>query len=149
MNKQSIQFKQSVSKVGEQTTSSSVEHKQSHLKLPKLELLKFDGDVLKFQNFWNQFEAAVHDIDNVPVVQKFTYLRSVLEGVAYHTIEGFEVTSANYQHAVDALKHRFGRKRIITSSLVKSIVQLEPRSHKGVESLRDRHDTLRNRIRAL
>ena len=99
---------------------------------------KFDGDGLKFQNFWDQFEAAV---------QKFTYLRSVLEGVACHTIKGFEVTSANYQHAVDALKHCFGRKRIIISSLVKSIVQLGPRSNKGVESLRDLHDTLKNRMR--
>lgn len=85
----------------------------------------------------------------MPAVQKFTYQRSVLEGVAYHTIEGFEVTSANYQLAVDALKHRFGRKRIIFSSLLKSIVQLEPRSNRGVESLRDLHDTLKNRIRAL
>ena len=141
--------KQSVSKVDEQTTSGSPKHKQSRLKLPKLELPKFDGDVLKFQNFWEQFEAAVHDNDNVPAVQKFTYQRSVLEGVAYHTIEGFEVTSANYQLAVDALKHRFGRKRIIFSSLIKSIVQLEPRSNRGVESLRDLHDTLKNRIRAL
>ena len=85
----------------------------------------------------------------MPALQKFTYLHSVLEGVAYHTMEEFEVTSANCQHAVDALKHRFGRKRIIISSLVKSIVQLEPRSNKGVESLQDLHDTLKNRIRAL
>ena len=141
--------KQSISKVDEQTTSGSIEHKQSHLKLPKLELPKFDGVVFKFQNFWDQFEVAVHNNDNVPAVQKFTYLRSVLEGIAYQTIEGFEVTSANYHHAVDALKHRFGRKRIIILSLVKSIVQLEPRSNKGVASLRDLHDTLKNRIRAL
>ena len=85
----------------------------------------------------------------MPTVQKFAYLRSVLEGIAYQTIEGFEVTSAKYHHAVDALKHRFGRKRIIISSLVKSIVQLEPRSNKGVASLQDLHDTLKNRIRAL
>ena len=141
--------KQSVSKADEQTSSGSAEHKQSYLKLPKLELPKFDGDVLKFQKLWDQFEASVHDNDNVPAIQKFTYLRSVLEGVACHTIEGFEVTSANYQHAVDALKHRFGRKRIIISTPVKSIVQLEQRSNKGVESLRDLHDTLKNRIRAL
>ena len=135
-------------KVDEQATSGSAECKRSHLKLPKLELPKFDGDVLKFQNFGDLFEAAVHDNDNVPDVQKFTYLRSALEGVAFHTIEGFEVTSANYHHAVDALKHRC-RKRIIISSLVKSIVQLEPRSNEGVASLRDLHDTLKNRIRAL
>lgn len=134
--------RQAISKADEQTASSSAEHK------PKLELSKFDGDVLKFQNFWDQFEVAIHDNDNVPSVQKFTYLCSVLEGIAYHTIGGFEVTSANYQHAVDALKHRFGRKRIIISSLVKSIIQL-PRSNEGVEFLRDLHNTLKNRIRAL
>ena len=43
--------KQSVSKADEQTTSSSAEHKQSQLKLPKLELPRFDGEVLKFQFF--------------------------------------------------------------------------------------------------
>ena len=85
----------------------------------------------------------------MPTVQKFTYLRTVLEGIAYQTIDGFEVTSAKYHHAVDALKHRFGRKRIIISSLVKSVVQLKPRSNNGAASLRDLHDTLKNRIRAL
>ena len=38
---------------------------------------------------------------------------------------------------------------LIISSLVESIVQLEPRSNKGAASLRDLHDTLKNRIRAL
>ena len=83
--------KPSIPKEDEQATSGSAECKGSHLKLPKLELPKFDGDVFKFQNFWDLFEAAVHDNDNVPDVQKFTYLRSALVGVAYHTIEGFEV----------------------------------------------------------
>jgi len=41
------------------------------------------------------------------------------------------------------LKYRYGRKRIIISSLVKSIVQLETRSNVEVESLRELHDTLR------
>ena len=74
-------------------TSGSTEHKQSHLKLWKLELPKFDGDVLKIQNLWHQIEAAVHNNDNVPTVQKFTDLRSALEGIAYQTIEEFEVTA--------------------------------------------------------
>ena len=85
----------------------------------------------------------------MPTVQKFAYLRSALEGIAYQTIEEFEVTSAKYHYAVDAPKHRFGRKRVVISSLVKSVVQLEPRSNKGAASLRDLHDTLKNRIKAL
>lgn len=52
-------------------------------------------------------------------------------------------------HEIDALKYRYGRKRIIISSLVKSIVQLETRSDVEVESLRELHDTLKNRIIAL
>ena len=59
------------------------------------------------------------------------------------------MTSANYHHAIEALKYRYGRKRIIISSPVKSIVQLETRSNVEVESLRELHDTLKNRIRAL
>jgi hypothetical protein len=66
---------------------------KSNLKLPKLELPKFYGDVMKFQNFWDQFEAAVDNNETLPDVQKFTYLRSVLGGVAYQTIDGFEVTN--------------------------------------------------------
>ena len=69
--------KLSVSKVDEQTSSGSAEHKQSHLKLPKLELPKCDGYVLKFQNFWDQFEAAVHDNDNVPATC-VQYLKGLL-----------------------------------------------------------------------
>ena len=34
-------------------------HQSSNLKMPRIELPKFSGDVLKFQNFWNHFEAAV------------------------------------------------------------------------------------------
>ena len=132
-----------------ETATVSAECKQSHLKLPKLELPKFHGDVLKFQNFWDQFEAAVHKNPDLPDVQKFTYLRSVLDGVAYQTVEGFEVTSANYHQAVDALKYRYGRRGIIISSLAKSIVQLGVRSDVEVEALRELHDTLKNRIRAL
>ena len=83
------------------------------MKLPKLELPTYSGDLLKFQNFWDQFEAAVHNNDDLPDIQKFTYLRSVLKGNALQTVEGFEVTGANYKPAVEALKHRYGRKRII------------------------------------
>ena len=135
----------------EQSSKGSVHkdsHQSSNLKLPRIELPKFSGDVLKFQNFWDQFEAAVHDNDDLPNVQKFTYLRSVLTGNALQTI-GFEVTGANYQLAVECLKHRYGRKRVVISSLVKSVVQMDAKSAVTAPSLRDLYDTLKNRTRAL
>ncbi|XP_067047748.1 uncharacterized protein [Acropora muricata] len=136
----------------EQSSKGSVHkdsHQSSNLKLPRIELPKLSGDVLKFQNFWDQFEAAVHDNADLPNVQKFTYLRSVLNGNALQTIEGFEVTGANYQPAVECLKHRYGRRRVVISSLVKSVVQMDAKSVVTAPSLRDLYDTLKNRTRAL
>ena len=119
------------------------------MKLPRIELPKLNGDVLKFQNFWDQFEAAVHNNDDLPNVQKFTCLCSVLTGNALQTLEGFEVTGANYQPAVECLKHRFGRKRVIILSLVKSVIKMDAKSSVSASSLRDLYDTLKNRTRAL
>ena len=140
------------SKVEEKSSKESTHNESrqsSNLKLPRIELPKFNGEVLKFQNFWDQFEAAVHTNDDLPNVQKFTYLRSVLTGNALQTIEGFEVTGANYQPAVECLKHRYGRKRVIISSLVKSIIKMDSKSSVNASSLRDLYDTLKNRTRAL
>ena len=66
-----------------------------------------------------------------------------------HATEGFEVTAANYEHAVAAILQRFGRKRIIVASLVKSIIKLEMKEKVNAASLRDLHHTLQHRIRAL
>ncbi|XP_068741701.1 uncharacterized protein [Montipora capricornis] len=73
----------------------------SNLKLPRIELPKYNGNVLKFQNVWDQFEAAVHDNVDLPNVQKFTYLRSVLTGNALKAIDGFEANGANYEATVE------------------------------------------------
>ena len=140
------------SKVKDQSSQESAHtesRQSSNLKLPRIELPKVNGDVLKFPNFWDQFEAAVHNNDDLPNVQKFTYLRSVLTGNALQTIEGFEVTGANYQPAVEYLKHRYGRKRVIISSLAKSVIKMDAKSSVSASSLRDLYDTLKNRTRAL
>ena len=147
------EYLQKDSKVEDHQSSKENTHtdsrQSSSLKLPRIELPKFNGDVLKFQNFWDQFEAAVHNNDDLPKVQKFTYLRSVLTGNALQTIEGFEVTGANYQAAVHCLQHRYGRKRMIISSLVKSVIQMDAKSAVSASALRDLYDTFMNRTRAL
>ena len=91
----------------------------------------------------------MHNNDELPLVQKFTYLRSVLIGSALQTIEGFEATGANYQAAVHCLQHRYGSKRMIISSLVKSVIQMDAKSAVTASALRDLYDTFMNRARAL
>ena len=138
----------SVNNSGSGESQSSQRH-HSEMRLPKLELPSFYGDVLKFSSYWDQFRCAVHENKELSSVQKFTYLRATLKGTALKTIDGFEVTAANYDHAIQAILHRYGRKRIIVSSLVKSIIKIELKEKLNSASLRDLHDTLLNRIRAL
>ena len=54
--------------------------------LPKLEIDKFDGDVINWSSFWDQFTSAIHENDSLSEINKFTYLKSFLCDSAKLTI---------------------------------------------------------------
>ena len=86
---------------------SSTASSRLNVKLPQLQLPKFDGSVTAWQPFWDKFSALIDNTD-LPEVTKFSYLTSVLEGEASHVIQGLAVTESNYSIACDLLKERFG-----------------------------------------
>jgi len=55
---------------------------QVKAKLPKLILPKFRGDVTTWTGFWESYKSAVHDNENISKIDKFNYLKSLLEGAA-------------------------------------------------------------------
>ena len=48
---------------------------QAPIKPPHIEITSFDGDVLKWQEFWDQFEAAIHNA-RFSSIDKMNYLKS-------------------------------------------------------------------------
>ena len=62
------------------TTSSSVSSNpnDSHGKLPKLTLDKFNGEVSSWQSFWDQHFVAIHTNSSLSDIEKFNYLQSYL-----------------------------------------------------------------------
>lgn len=42
-------------------------------KLPKLEIKHFDGDIINWPGFWDQFETAVHSKEDIIDIYKFNY----------------------------------------------------------------------------
>ena len=42
------------------------------VKLPKINLLHFNGEITKFNAFWQSFECAIHRNSSVPAVNKLT-----------------------------------------------------------------------------
>ena len=49
-------------------------------------------------------------------IEKFTYLKGQLEGSAADCIQGFSLTSKNYEEAKQILEERFGNPQIIISA---------------------------------
>ena len=134
------------------TTSSSVSSNpnDSHAKLPKLTLDKFNGELLSWQSFWDQYSVAIHTNSSLSDIEKFNYLRSYLTEAPGECIKGLSLTSANYEKAVEILKERYGNKQILISSYMDVLMKL-PKSNdmKDINKLRKIYNSLETSARNL
>ena len=59
------------------------------VRLPKLDVPTFNGDILNWRSFWEQFRVSVHDRSNLSNSEKLVYLHHALkDGSGKHAIEG-------------------------------------------------------------
>lgn len=132
--------------------SGSQNSEAVNVKLPKLELPKFSGEVTQWQSFWDQFNSHI-DATNLPVISKFTYLLSLLEGDAKSVVKGLAHTSDNYQVARDLLKDRYGKPERIIFAHVQALlcghVNLTQSGTKSVAQLWKLRDEILTHIRSL
>lgn len=77
-------------------------------RLPELKIRTFDGNILKWHGFWDQFSSIIGN-RKLDDVDKMIYLRDSLQGDALEVIQGLELTNANYKIAVSRLTKTFGR----------------------------------------
>ena len=68
--------------MSQQDASQNSTKASNKTKLPKLILPKFTGDPTKWTTFWDSFSSAIHANDELNEVDKFQYLKSLLEGCA-------------------------------------------------------------------
>ena len=118
------------------------------VRLPKLELKKFDGNVLKWQEFWDTFEATIHNNPTLQPIDKFNYLRAELQSDALKSIGGLELTNANYETAVNMLHERYGRKQLILDNHYNQLSEMPTASNKA-SSLRSTYDDIEQHLRSL
>lgn len=118
------------------------------VRLPKLEIPKFGGDIMKWTGFWEQFSTAVHNQTNVAKIDKFNYLVGQLSGIALKTIAGLPLTSENYQVAVDLLKERYGKNHLIIEAHYSVLSNISLTAN-DTFSLRLFYDTVERDLRSL
>ena len=156
---QSLSLEQRVTQVQEQvrqlqsgTPSTGIANIWSQpnlgpMKPPQLDIRAFNGDVLKWQEFWDAFEASVHRA-NYASIDKFNYLKSKLEGEALEAISGYQLSNENYDVVVDILKRRFGNKQLIIDAHYRSLSHL-PAATNQVAKLRSCYDSIERHLRSL
>ncbi|XP_077553403.1 uncharacterized protein LOC144168258 [Haemaphysalis longicornis] len=131
-------------------SSSERPRNSGHLRLPKVELQKFNGNKLEWQPFWEQYKQAIHENNSLSSVEKFLYLRMSLTGKAAAVVSGLQATEDNYSSAVDMLKERFGRQDILVQEHLTQLLNLpQVKALNDVAALRRLHDHVQKNTGAL
>ena len=117
------------------------------LKPPQLEITPFSGDILKWQDFWDAFEASIHQASYAPV-DKLNYLKSKLKGEALEAISGYQLSNENYAVVVEVLKRRFGNQQLIIDAHYHNLSHITPATNQ-VSKLRQCYDAIERHLRSL
>ena len=121
-----------------------------HARLPKLALPKFGGNILEWPAFWEGFESSVDQNIDLSNIDKFNYLRSLLEGQASACISGLALSGKNYQEAIDLLKARFGDEQKLITNCIESLMNLQPiKGDSELSKIRELYDKTEANIRSL
>lgn len=124
-------------------------HPSYNLRLPKIEIHKFSGDLKEWLPFWNQFQR-IHEDESLPAIDKFYYLDQAIvrNSRAWRVVESFPHSDENYPLAINALKERFGREDLLIEIYIRELLNLTLPSSKSCP-LAEMYDKLECRLRAL
>ncbi|XP_039309124.1 uncharacterized protein LOC120358586 [Solenopsis invicta] len=83
------------------------------MKLPTLELPKFDGTQAQWLSFRDTFQTLIDSNTSLEKIQKFHYLKSCLQGSAAEVVQSLDVSTDNYSIAWALLRERFENKKLL------------------------------------
>lgn len=100
-------------------------------KLPKLDVPAFDGNLIHWKQFWEQFTVSMHNRSNLSTTEKIIYLKyAIKDGSVKNAIKGLSHSCDNYDKVVECLKARYDRSRLIHRTHVEMITfQILPVRH--------------------
>ena len=118
------------------------------VKLPKIDIMPFSGNKLKWTEFWDSFECSIHRNKKLSNIEKFNYLKSKVTGDAQKAISGLALSNENYIIAIDILKDRFGDSQEVINLHYNQMINL-PHASSSTSSLRNLLDNMERHLRSL
>lgn len=86
-------------------------HSENSVKLPKITLPTFSGNLHEWLSFKDIFKASIHENPNLSNAIKLQYLKSALKGDAYRIIQTISIVDSNYELAWSLLEERYSNNR--------------------------------------
>ena len=131
-------------------TRDDASARETKVKLPKLTIQPFKGELTAWTTFWDAYEVAIHSNRSLSDIERFNYLRSLLQGPALDAITGLTLTAANYREAVEVLSKRFGNKQRIIDKHMEALLSLDAvPSDTNLKALRHLYDAIESQVRGL
>lgn len=113
------------SQLYEDAASTSSDSHQDFVRLPKINLPLFDGDIQHWLEFRDTYISLIHSNKNMSDINKFHYLRASLKGSAALILQSIDFRKENYEIAWDLLQNRFNNERLLISNHINAILNLE------------------------
>ncbi|XP_025267450.1 uncharacterized protein LOC112638978 [Camponotus floridanus] len=124
-------------------------HRESRIKLPKIELPVFTGSYDDWYSYQDVFEKLIYANEGLSEIEKFHYLRSSLKDKAAEIRKSIETITDNYNDAWASVKERFDNKRWIIHKHVQAIFDAPILIKENHSRLRELLDAILKHLRAL
>lgn len=119
------------------------------VRLPTIDLPKFNGDLADWICFRDTFESLIHKNESISNIQKFHYLKAALHDVAAQVVNSLEFSSANYIVAWSALCDRFNSTKLLVHNHIKSIFEIKAMKNESAAEIQIILDAMLKHVRAL
>ena len=119
-------------------------------KLKKLEIPKFNGDIMVWDQFWDRFKTAVHENKKLTCAEKWEYLhQALMGGPARDSLSGFSRSEGQYDDAVKWLMERYHQPREVIKQHTRAIMECQATKEGDPKELRRIYTVWSQHTRAL
>ncbi|XP_055908728.1 uncharacterized protein LOC129943365 [Eupeodes corollae] len=109
----------------------------SEVRLPRIDLPKFDGSYTTWRPFYDRFQALVHNNKSLTDLDRLHFLQSCLTDDAKRFLHNLSVEAANYEKAWTLLKERYDHKRILVHIQMQQLFGQSPLPRETATGLRN------------
>lgn len=130
------------------TMTLSANSNKKNVRLQRLNIKKFSGNIVDWPDFYALFKVLVEDNADLTKIEKLSYLIHSLEDRALKTVSNLNLES-DFDNAITLLKERFNNKRLIFQTHIQNLFDFPKLEKSSSEKLRTLIDSVKSSIRAL